>query len=194
MRTTRLQPFLLTLIAAVLLAGPAAAKEKRQPIEKLKARAISLDRGAASNLDITIYEWTTPTEREELIRTFVEGGSKALYDALDQASDKGYVKAPRTLGYDMKYAFQFEVEGKRRIVLATARPFAFLEMARNTRSTDYDVSLMVLDVDPETGEGEGQATGGAELSIKDGKLQIEIAGTQPTRLTRVKSVPLKKKR
>ena len=155
---------------------------------------MNLDRGSASFLDIVITEWTTPEERESLIRTFLERGSKALYDALEEKSEKGYVKAPQTLGYDVQYAFQFEIEGKRRIVLATDRPFAFLEMARNTRSTDYNVSLMVLDVDPETGEGEGTATGGAELSIKDGKLQIEFVGTQPTRLTHVKSVPLKKKK
>ena len=41
---------------------------------------------------------------------------------------------------------------------------------------------------------ESLGLGGAELSIKDGKLQIEFVGTQPTRLTSVKSVPPKKKK
>ena len=192
------KPALLSLIAFALLvtsAGPAEAKkEKREPIEKFKARAISLDRGAAKNLDITIFGWTTPEERQALLQTFVDGGSKALYKALEKETVKGYLKLPNTLGYDMQYAFQFEVEGKRRIVLATDRPLGFLELARSSRSTDYNVSLVVLDLDPETGEGEGQATGGAELSIKDGKLQIEYVGTQPTRLTNVKPVALKKKK
>ena len=189
---------LLTLLAAgflTLAAGPVAA-EKKQPLEKFRARAISLDRGAAKNLDITIYEWTTPEERQALIQTLRDGGSKALYDALDDNGEKGYVKLPQTLGYDMNYAWEVEHEGKRRIVLATNRPMAFLELMRNTRSTDYNVSLIVLEIDPKTGEGEGTATGGAELSIdkETGLLTIEIRGTQPTRLTQVKPLKIKDKK
>jgi len=111
-------------------------------------------------------------------------------------SEKGYLQLPQTLGYDMQYAWQVEVEGKRRIVLATDRPMGFLELSRGFRSRDYNVSLVVLDLDPETGEGEGTAMGGAELSIdkKTGRLQIEFAGTQPTRLANVKKLKAKKKK
>ncbi len=185
-------------IKAVVLAvlAPAEAKDKKEPIEKFRARAVSLDRGAAKNLDIVIYEWTTPEERQALLQTFLDGGSKALYDALDDQSEKGYVKLPQTLGYDMQYAWQVEVEGKRRIVLATDRPMGFIELARNTRSTDYNVSLVVLELDPETGEGEGLAMGGAELSIdqETGRLNIEFRGTQPTKLTNVKRLAPKKEK
>ena len=195
---TRRKKLTVLIVAAALLAlaaGPAAAREKKQPIEKFRARAMNLDRGAAGNLDIVIYEWTTPEERQALLQTLVEKGSKALYDALDDQSEKGYLKVPRALGYDMQYAWQFEAEGRRRIVLATDRPLGFLELVRSSRSTDYDISLVVLDLDPETGEGEGQAVAGAELSIdkQTGQLNIEIPGTQATRLTSVKTLPLKKK-
>ncbi|MCP3956533.1 MAG: hypothetical protein GY719_01635 [bacterium] len=196
---TTIRTTLLTLLALALLAaavGPAwAKKEKREPIEKFRGRAISLDRGTTSTLDIAIYEWTSPEEREALIQTFLDGGSKALYKKLQDTSEKGYVKAPQRIGYDMKYAWQVEVEGKRRIILATDRPMGFVELARNTRSTDYNVSLMVLELDPETGEGEGTAAVGVELSIdkKTNRLNIEFTGTQPTRLVKVKPLPIKKK-
>jgi hypothetical protein len=173
----------------VAAAGPAAAKEeKREPIEKFRARAVSLDRGAAKSLDIVIYEWTTPEERQALFQTLVEKGSKALYDALGDQSAKGYLRAPRSLAYDMQYAWQFEAEGRRHIVLATDRPLGFL------RARSNDISLVVLDLDPETGEGEGDAVAGAELSIdkETGRLKIGIPGTQPTRLTSVKPLPMKK--
>ena len=142
-----------------------------------------------------IYEWTTPEARESLLRTFVYKGSEALYDALGEVSEKGYLRLPRTLAYDMQYAWQYEVEGKRRIVLATDRPMTFLELTRGFRSRDYNVSLVILDLDPETAEGEGTAMGGAELSIdkETGRLNIEFRGTQPTRLTNVKRVKSKKK-
>ena len=184
----------MTMLATI--SGPIWAKEKREPIEKFRARAFDIQRGRASFLDIVIYEWTTPEERQALIKTFVEEGSKALYDALGDVKDKGYLRLPQTLGYDMQYAWQVEVGGKRRIVLATDRPMSFLELAGGFRSRDYNVSLVVLELDPETGKGEGTAMGGAELSIdnKTGRLQIEFAGTQPTRLTNVEPRSPKKKK
>ena len=194
---TRSGALAVALALLFTVSGPAAAekKQKREPIEKFQATAMSLDRGRAGNFQITIYEWTTPEERKALLQTLVEKGSEALYDALDDVKDKGYLKPPRTIGYDMQYAWQLEVEGKRRIVLATDRPMDFLELSRNTRSTDYNVSLVVIDLDPETGEGEGRALGGAELSLdkQTGQLNIEFPGTQPTRLTKVKTLPLKKR-
>ena len=189
----------LVLLAVMLLAtasAPGWAKEKREPIEKFRARAFDINRGAAANLDIVIYEWTTPEERQALLKTFVESGSEALYDSLGDVSDKGYLRLPQTVGYDMQYAWQMEVEGKRRIVLATDRPMGFLELSRGFRSRDYNVSLVVLELDPETGKGAGTAMGGAELSIdkETGRLQIEFAGTQPTRLTNVEPRSPKKKK
>ncbi len=189
----------LVLLAVALLAtasGPALAEEKKEAIEKFTGRAFSLDRGEAAFLDIVIEEWTTPEERQALIQTFLDGGSKALYDALEHQSRKGYLKLPNTLGYDMQYAWQVEVEGKRHIVLASNRPMGFLELARNSRSTDYNVSLVVLEIDPETGEGEGNAAGGAELSLDEetGRLNIAIRGTRPTQLKKVKRTFPKKKK
>ena len=76
---------LRALLACALLAtasSPAWAKTKREPIEKFRARAFDINRGAAANLDIVIYEWTTPEERQALLKTLAESGSEALYDAL----------------------------------------------------------------------------------------------------------------
>jgi len=186
---------LLALLVALLVLTPGALQaKKKKPLEKYRAQAMSLDRGAAGMLDIVIHEWTTPEERQALLEVFVEGGSEKLYDALSKAGEKGYVKAPRTLGYDMRYAWQFEVEGKRRVVLATDRPLGFFELTRGSRTTDYNVSLVVLELDPETGEGEGWAAAGVELSIDaTGRLIVEYTGTQPTKLTRVKQQKSKKK-
>ena len=199
MKTTFLrQPIALALSAIALLAiasDPARAREKRQPVAKFSARAFSVDRGKASNLDIVIYEWTTPEERQALIQTFLDGGSDALYDALANQTVKGYLKAPGTLAYDMTYARSVDLMGKRRIVLATDRPMGFLELARNTRSTDYNVSLVLLEIDLKTGEGEGSAVGGAELSVDEAtnRLSIEFAGTQPTKLVKVRQKKVRQK-
>lgn len=192
-RIALLGPLALALLAASAI--PAQAREKRQPIEKFRANVFNVQLSRASLLDIVIYEWTTPEERQALLEVFVEKGSEALYDALDDTSDKGYVRLPNTVGYDMKYAWQSELDGKRRIVLASDRPFGFLEVMGGFRSRDYNVSLIILELDLATNKGEGTAMGGAELSINKETKQIEIEflGTQPSRLTKVTPQRIKKK-
>ncbi len=192
-------PCLLTLAAAAALAvapEPASAKKKKVIVEEYRARATSMNRGTAVNFVITIHEWTTAEERQALLQTLVEGGSDALYDALQDQSEKGYVREPNTLGYKMRYAFSFEDEDKRRVVLATDRPLGFLELGRGSRSLDYNVSMVVLEINRKTGSGAGLAMGGAEFSVDEetGRITIEHTGTQPTKLTRVKRVKMKKKK
>ena len=185
------KPTRLAMLAAVWLTtvtAPAIA----QPTEKYRARAVNPN-GVAKKVDIVIYEWTTAEERQALLDAFVEGGSQALYSALGREGGKGTLKMPQSPAYDLQYAWQFEHEGRRRIVLASDRPTGFLELVNNIRSIDYNVSLVVLDRDPETGKGEGSVTGGAELSIdrETGRLEIKFAGTQPARLTKVRPQKIK---
>ena len=197
-RTTRSAVLVtLALASPALLASPVSSKEKRVPLEEFRARVFDVNRSKVSLMDIVIYEWTSPEERQSLLDTFVDEGSEALYDALGDAGNKGYVRLPHTLAYDMQYAWQAEVDGKRRILLATDRPVTFLELVRGFRSRDYNVSLVILELDPETGKGEGTALGGAELKMNEetGRIEIEFLGTQPTRLTNVTpKSPRKRKR
>ena len=56
----------------------------------------------------------------------------------------------------LRYAREFKGEvGKRSIVMALDRPISMWEAAQNPRWRDYDMTLIVLDVDAE-GKGEGQ--------------------------------------
>lgn len=190
----RIRTVLLALLTAALVAttsAPAQArKPKRQPIETLRARAINMERGSATDLVIVVYEWTTPEERRALRQTLAANGARAFYAALHDLGEKGYVKAPQALGYVLRYAWQVEVEGRRRIVLAADRPMSFLGVP-----TDYSLSLVVLDIDPETGNGEGAAAGGTAPSFdgETGELRIRSPGALPTTLRQVKTVAPKKK-
>ena len=55
------------------------------------------------------------------------------------------------------------------------------------RWRDYDVTLLVMDIDAE-GNGEGQLAMGVRLNIDQEKeaLVIENFGTEPVRLTRIR--------
>jgi len=178
---------LMAGLIVVIGAGAATAKKKKA-LEEYRAQAYNINRGAAGFLDIVIYRWTTPEQRAGIQEAFRAGGNEALYDALDDQEQVGYVRAPASLGYEMKYAWQFEADGKRHVILGTDRTLGFLEVARSTWTEDYNISFVYLVLDLETGEGEGQAVGGAEFSIDEatGKLEVTTASSQPTKLTKVK--------
>ena len=67
-----------------------------------------------------------------------------------------YLRAPNTLGYQMRYAFQYEADGKRHIILGTDRPIAMGEVSeRLPDSQENNISLVTLELDQESGEGTG---------------------------------------
>lgn len=74
--------------------------------------------------------------------------------------------------------------GKRRIVLATDRYISFYEARNQPRYRDYDMSLIVVDVDA---KGEGQLAMGVQLTVDTEKktLVVENFGTEPVRLTKI---------
>ena len=87
----------------------------------------------------------------------------------------------------LRYAREFKGEGgKRRLVLALDRPISFTEAARQPRWRDYDITLIVMDLDAE-GSGEGQLAMGVRLAIDQEKkaLVIENFGTEPVRLNKI---------
>lgn len=179
---------ILTMLLTLGATLPSLAKEKKPILERFRANAMSMERGRAATLSITIHGWTTPEERQALAQALVDGGGQGLYEFLDGQDDKGFLQVPGSLGYEMKYAYEFHGNGKRQIVMGTNRPILIGEMMRGSRSTDYDVSLLVLELDEATGEGSGTLAMGAEFSIdkETGQLVIETPMT-PTRLTKVRA-------
>ena len=73
------------------------------------------------------------------------------------------------------------------IVLATDRRIGFAEAMRASRTLDYNVTLIILNLD-ENGNGDGQVMLGAQLAWDDvnEQLIIEHFSSEPIRLTRVR--------
>jgi len=183
---------------ALLVIGmsPAFAKEKKQVTERFQATAMDLDSGRASILEIGIFEWSTDDDRQALITAFNEGGNDAVYKHMSKQDEMAFVRAPNTLGYQMRYAYQAEVDGKRLIVLGTDRPIAMGEVMRDSWTQDNNISIVTLTLDPETGEGTGTMVFGAEFGVdkKTGKISIESVATNPTEFTKVEKLEKKKKK
>jgi hypothetical protein len=179
----------LALLALVTV--PLTAAEK--PIARFRAFAINMTGGprtSAGTVDISITRWSTDAQREELITTLKEKGSGALLDALIKEPEVGFIKMPNTLGWTLYYARQTDLpDGGRRIIIATNRRLAFGEVSRQTRSSQYDFTLVEMHL-PKSGKGEGKIVSAAKVTFNNKTHQIEIEnyGTIPVQLKEVTEV------
>ena len=180
--------FLPTLV--LFLAGAALAAAPR-PIESFRAFAVGLGTGKAGVIDIDVYRWSTDEEREALLTTLVEFGPDKLLAALEKIRPPvGYIRTPTALGYDLYYARDNPApDGGRRIVLATNRRVSFREASNNTRSMQYQFTLIEIHLDPD-GKGEGKLVPAAKVSWdRDAKrIEIENYSALPVDLTTVTAV------
>jgi hypothetical protein len=64
-------------------------------------------------------------------------------------------------------------DGSRRVVMATNRPVRFREAVNNTRSMDYQVTLIELHLDA-NGKGDGKLVPAAKVSWDKDAKRIEI--------------------
>lgn len=195
----------LVVVIFVALALPASAEE---PAEKFRqsftATAIAmgtsnppiLPPGRSARLDINITRWSTEAEREALFGELVEKGQQGLITALRKQEETGWVRitGPTERGSmttfpseRFRYAREtLNEDGSRRVVLAFDRPISVYEAVRRPRWRDYDMTLLVMDLDAE-GKGIGQLAIGVQLEFQaeTRTLVIENFGTEPVRLTSV---------
>jgi hypothetical protein len=178
-------------LSLFLAGGAVSAAPKSKPIESFRAFAVGLGTGKAGVIDIDIYRWSTDEEREALLTTLVEFGPDKLLDALEKIRPPvGYIRTPTSLGYDLYYARDNPApDGGRRIVLATNRRVTFREAANNTRSMQYQFTLIEIHLD-QSGKGEGKLVPAARVSWdkQAKKIEIENYNALPVDLTTVTTV------
>jgi hypothetical protein len=147
-------------------------------------------RGQA-RLQINVTRWTTAEEGAAVMEALKAGsesrGTRTLADALFEQEIVGTFRESRSMSENLRYSRRTKTEGGQRIILATDRPLAFAEVWRSARTTDYNVTLIILEVD-EDGRGEGQIMVGADLSWDDANNQVSITNfaSEPIRLTNVR--------
>lgn len=182
----------IIVVVAVFLAAPTDVEAKKEPpLEKFSATAMvmgTVGTGATARVDITIQRWSTDEERDALLQVLAEQGREKFTNALRNQEKVGYVQIRGGLGYDLRYAREHRQGEQRTIIIATDRLIGFGELARQSRTLRYDVSLITLQVDAQ-GSGEGTIAAGAELSFDSDSntLTIENFSSEPVRLTKVRS-------
>ncbi len=194
---------LLPVLAFVAGSTTSAQEKKEEFKETYEAFAVAMGTsnppviptGMTTTLQINITRWTTDEEREALFAVLIEKGQEELVKALQKQEETGFIRVTGRASARnsfpserLRYAREWDLgEGKRRIVLAMDRYISFYEARNQPRYRDYDMTILVMDVDAE-GNGEGQLAMGVRLAVDNEKktLVVENFGTEPVRLTKIR--------
>ena len=173
------------LIGAVLSVGISvfAQSQERMTIQAT-AMGTSTQLGKLYNVNIHIEGLSTQDDRKALIAAFNQGGQDRLVSVLEDMKPKGRVRfASGGVGNDVKYIIELPSKNGRRFRLVTDRWLLFGELYNSTRSADYSVGAIELNLTPD-GKGSGTVLPACKLTVNKKKKQIEIETYQnPWNLT-----------
>ena len=189
---------LLSCLALALSAGAttkAKGDEKDSGKETFSALAYLPTGGAGATANVKIYveSYSSDQDAQRLQAILLDGGPKALLNALEKMKSIGRIERDGTVGfYTLKFICSKQTATGRQITAVTDRPIGFLEAYFDTRSTDYPFGILQLDLkDDKKGkeEGEGTLIYRARIKVLNGdNVEIENYGVDPIRLMGVRQL------
>ena len=198
MKPSKWAVFAVCLALAMAVGVVALQAQDRETFTGMLAQMSGPAAGATGSLQITVDRWSTPEERQAYFEAIAEGQSEKTLEGKQRrllsmmedargAKRVGFARFPRTLGWDLTYAWQF-MDGSTRVIrLATNRPVPFIEARNNYRTMDYPFGIIELRLN-EKGEGEGTVFQAASVTVnKEGVLSIESYGIGPQPLLSVRA-------
>ena len=122
-----------------------------------------------------IEQFSTTEDRKSLIDAFKRSGQDGLVNVLEDMKPKGRIRfSSGGVGNDIKYIMELPADkGHRRVRLVTDRTLAFAELYQSTRSRDYSVGAIELDLTPD-GKGSGTVLPACKLTVDKKTQQVEI--------------------
>jgi len=189
MSLKRIVTLILVMLCATIVV--VAQEEKKQEPEHFAAAAYSMNRGATMvNVDIRVKEYTDNERTQQFASALVEGGQPALTKSLEKADDIGSIQLTGRVGfYDFKLIRSRPTSTGRRIIAVCDRPLQFGELYGGTRSTDYTIGIMILDLTKDSKgkeKGNGVLYYAAKVKIKNKTIHIEHFQIHPVKLVNVR--------
>jgi len=140
LKTTVTIAAVASLILLTQSAGSAQKLPKRVHIQA-QAMGTAQQLGRNAGVNLIIEEQTSPEERAGMLEAFQSNGNEGLVNALSKMHSKGRMAVIGTLGYDIKYVWQFkQPNGNILLRVVTDRPLLFGEVWASTRSRDYELA------------------------------------------------------
>jgi len=138
------------------------------------AMGTSTQSGKIANVNINIEQYSTPEDRNSLISAFQKSGQEGMVKVLEDMRPKGRIRfASGGVGNDIKYIIELPSSKGRKLRLVTDRTLAFAELYQGTRSRDYAVGAIELELTPD-GKGSGTVLPACKLTVNKKKQQVEI--------------------
>ena len=151
------------------------ARTKNETIEAT-AMGTGTQLGAAVNVSLEIYDFSTEEDRQVLIQAFEKGQNQGLVNALSRMKAVGHCSITGTLGYDVAYIRMIPTPTGRKIRFVTNRLLRFGEVYWDSQTTAYNLSAGEFEInDQDKKKSGGVLYPLAQLVIdKEGHLQIEL--------------------
>ena len=166
------------LLALLLVAAIPGSSQDDRKIETIDAQATgtSTQLGHTVGVKITIYQYSTPEDRQVLVDAFNKGQHQGLVKALRDMKSVGRIAIPGTLGYDLSYIALIPTPTGRKIRFATNRVIQFAEAYYNTQSTAYDLTAGEINLnDTDKNKSGGVLYPASQLIVNNkGELQFEL--------------------
>ena len=168
-------PSLLVLGLMMIGSVPGFSRDKYESID-CTAWGTSTQLGHNIGITLTIYEFSTPEDREVLVQAFQKGQNQGLVLALQKMKAVGRIAIPGTLGYDVSYIRMVATPTRRKITFATNRPIRFGEAFTDSPTQSYNLTAGELDLnDQDKSKSTGVLYPAAQLIInKDGEMQLDL--------------------
>jgi len=165
------------LIALFMIASLPGFGQREKP-ETIDATAFgtSTQMGRNFNVKIIIQEFSTPEDRDLLVRAFHQGQNDGLRDALEKMKGVGRIQIPGTVGYDLRFVRETVTSTGRTIRFLTDRRIAFGESRHNTETKSFNLTAGEINIDvKDKSKSGGALLPAAQLIVnKEGELQFEL--------------------
>jgi hypothetical protein len=165
----------LTACLFVFVTGLVATAQSQTPMTiQATAMGTSTQLGKMYNINIYIEGFSTQEDRKALIDAFNSRGQDGLVEALQDMKPKGRIRFSNGgVGNDIKYIIELPSNNGRRLRLVTDRTLFFGELYGSTRSAEYSVGAIELNLTPD-GKGSGTMLPACKLMVnKDKQVEIE---------------------
>jgi hypothetical protein len=168
------------LICLLSMLSASAFSQDRSKPETIEATAMGTEAqmGKEFPITLTIYEYSTPADKQILTEAFQAGKDQGLYNALSKMKAVGHIAVTGTLGYDVSYIQEIPTPTGRKIRFVTNRLLRFGELYRDSLSTSYNLTAGELDIDDgDKSKSTGSFYPEAELTMdKQGELHYSLVG------------------
>ena len=170
----------LMLVCLLSLGSASVFSQDRSKPETIEATARGTDTqmGKEFPVTLTIYEYSSPADKQILTEAFQSGKDQGLYNALSKMKSVGHIAVTGTLGYDVSYIQVSPTPTGRKIRFVTNRLLRFGEVYRDSLSASYNLTAGEFDInDADKSKSTGAFYPEAELVLdKQGELQMNLIG------------------